>query len=59
MNYVDESNAGTLWATLRARFEDDNRADTAMGILANLFTTKLVVESEAELIDRAKIETHI
>jgi hypothetical protein len=30
-----------------------------MGVLASLFTTKLGVESEAELIDRSKIEAHI
>jgi len=59
MEYVDETNAGALWAKLRARFEEDNRADTAMGVLSNLFTTKLVVENETELIDRTKIETHI
>ncbi|KAJ7434197.1 hypothetical protein B0H11DRAFT_2296426, partial [Mycena galericulata] len=59
LEYVDEPNAGALWAKLRARFEEDNRADTAMGVLANLFSTKLVMESDAELIDPAKIETHI
>ncbi|KAJ7475326.1 hypothetical protein B0H11DRAFT_2428366 [Mycena galericulata] len=59
LEYVDEPNAGALWAKLRARFEEDNRADTAMGVLANLFSTKLVMESDAELIDHAKIETHI
>ncbi|KAJ7722411.1 hypothetical protein B0H16DRAFT_1431431 [Mycena metata] len=59
LEYVDETSAATLWANLRARFEEENRADTAMGILNTLFHTKLVVESEAELIDRTKIETHI
>jgi hypothetical protein len=59
MEYVDETSAGTLWAKLRERFEEDNRADTAMGVLASLITAKLVVESEAELIDRSKIEAHI
>lgn len=43
MEYVDEPNAGTLWAKLRERFEEDNRADTAMGVLASLFNTKLVI----------------
>jgi len=57
MEYIDETNAGALWAKLRSRLEEDNRADTAMGVLASLFTTKLVVESETELIDRTKIET--
>ncbi|KAF7372435.1 hypothetical protein MVEN_00104800 [Mycena venus] len=33
MEYVDESNAGTLWAKLRAHFQEDNHADTAMGVL--------------------------
>ncbi|KAJ7875090.1 hypothetical protein B0H13DRAFT_2550417 [Mycena leptocephala] len=59
MEYVDETSAGTLWAKLRERFEEDNRADNAMGVLSSLFTTKLVVESEAELIDCSKIEAHI
>jgi len=59
MEYIDETNAGGLWAKLRGRFEEDNRADTAMGVLANLFGTKLAIESEPELIDRTKIAAHI
>ncbi|KAJ7718543.1 hypothetical protein B0H16DRAFT_1609011 [Mycena metata] len=59
MEYVDESSAATLWAKLRERSEEDNRTDTAMGVLSNLFSTKLAIESNPELIDRIKIATHI
>jgi len=59
LEYLDESNAGVLWAKLRARFEEENRADTAMGILSDLFATKLVIEGDSELVEKKQLETHI
>ncbi|KAJ6520336.1 hypothetical protein C8R45DRAFT_807797, partial [Mycena sanguinolenta] len=56
---VDENNAGILWAKLREKFEEENRADSAMGALGNLFHTKLVVEGDPELMPRIKIQDHI
>ncbi|KAJ7120647.1 hypothetical protein C8R46DRAFT_1256644 [Mycena filopes] len=59
LEHLDESNAGVLWAKLRKRFEEENAADTAMGVLTSLFATKLAPEVEGEPFDKAKLTTHI
>ncbi|KAJ7729207.1 hypothetical protein B0H16DRAFT_1330588, partial [Mycena metata] len=59
LEYLEEPNAGVLWAKLRQRFEEENSAHTATSVLSDLFATKLVVEGDPELVDKKQLADHV